>query len=94
MNPLQKLIVFLDEAFNKGRDTSREKIAGYIVGEIIGDYDNIYSDLLENNIKVKRIADLASDLEWSNGSKDELNFMWQELKILIGELRNEQQIKS
>lgn len=64
-------------------------LAGYVVGELLGDYDNIYEKLREDNPKVERIADLASDLEWSNGSEEELDAMWQELKTLTQKLRSE-----
>ncbi len=63
-------------------------LAGYIVGEPLGDYDNNYEKLRENNPKVERIADLASD-QWSNESEEELSAMWQELKTLVNELHNE-----
>lgn len=89
MTPLQKLLIFLDEILQEEQSTSREVLAGYIVGELIGDYDNIYEKLLEDNPKVERIADLASDLEWSNGSEEELQAMWQELKTLAQKLRSE-----
>ena len=89
MTPLQKLLIFIDEILQEEHSTSREVLAGYVVGELIGDYDNIYEKLLEDNPKVERIADLASDLEWSNGSEEELCAMWQELKALTQELRSE-----
>ena len=89
MNPLHRLLAFLDEILQKEQNTAKEVLAGYIVGELLGDYDGDYEKLLGNNPKVERIADLASDLEWSNGSEEELSFMWQELKTLTEELRNE-----
>lgn len=89
MTPLQKLLIFIDEILQEEQSTSREVLAGYVVGELIGDYDNIYEKLLEDNPKVERIADLASDLEWSNGSEEELHAMWQELKTLTQKLRSE-----
>ena len=89
MTPLQKLLIFIDRISQEERTTSREVLAGYIVGELLGDYDNIYEKLREDNPKVERIADLTSDLEWSNGSEEELSAMWQELKVLVQELRDE-----
>ena len=89
MTPLQKLLIFIDEILQEEQSTSREVLAGYIVGELLGDYDNIYEKLREDNPKVERIADLASDLEWSNGSEEELHAMWQELKTLTQKLRSE-----
>ena len=89
MTPLQKLLIFIDEILQEEQSTSREVLAGYVVGELIGDYDNIYEKLLEDNPKVERIADLASDLEWSNGSEEELHAMWQGLKTLTQKLRSE-----
>ncbi len=41
-----------------------------------------YDDQLDSNTDVARISDLASDLEWSNGSPEELDSMCQELKTL------------
>lgn len=67
-------------------EKSREQIAGYIVGELIGDYDKKYEELLKTYPSLERIADLASDLEWSNGSKDELEELWQEMCSLIKSL--------
>ena len=89
MTPLQELLTFIDQILQEDQSTSREVLAGYVVGELIGDYDNIYEKLLEDNPKVERIADLASDLEWSNGSEEELHAMWQELKTLTQKLRSE-----
>ena len=89
MTPLQKLLIFIDEILQEEQSTSREVLAGYVVGELLGDYDNIYEKLREDNPKVERIADLASDLEWSNGSEEELDAMWQELKSLTQKLRSE-----
>ena len=59
------------------------------MGELVCDYDDIYEELIENNFKVQQISDLASDLEWSNGSEVQLEYMWRELKNLIEELKNE-----
>ncbi|MGB4761996.1 MAG: hypothetical protein WBP12_01400 [Candidatus Saccharimonas sp.] len=78
----KKLQDFLELEGNK----SREEIAAYIVGELVGDYDGLYTELLKNDVDVVRIADLASDLEWSNGSTDELVAMWEELERLINKL--------
>ena len=90
MNPKQRLIKFLDEEILPAEKTeSRETLAAYIVGELICDYDDIYEELIENNFKVQQISDLASDLEWSNGSEVQLEYMWRELKNLIEELKNE-----
>ena len=90
MNPKQRLIKFLDEEVLPAEKTeSRETLAAYIVGELVCDYDDIYEELIENNFKVQQIANLASDLEWSNGSEVQLEYMWQELKNFIEELKNE-----
>ena len=90
MNPKQRLIKFLDEEILSAEKTeSRETLAAYIVGELVCDYDDIYEELIENNFKVQQISDLASDLEWSNGSEVQLEYMWRELKNLIEELKNE-----
>ena len=90
MDPKQRLIKFLDEEVLPAEKTeSRETLAAYIVGELVGDCDNVYEKLLENNFKVQQISDIASDLEWSNGSEVQLEYMWRELKNLIEELKNE-----
>ena len=90
MDPKQRLIKFLDEEVLSAEKTeSRETLAAYIVGALICDYDDIYEELIENNFKVQQISDLASDLEWSNGSEVQLEYMWRELKNLIEELKNE-----
>ena len=90
MDPKQRLIKFLDEEILPAEKTeSRETLAAYIVGELVCDYDDIYEELIENNFKVQQISDLASDLEWSNGSEVQLEYMWRELKNLIEELKNE-----
>lgn len=65
---------------------THEEIAGFIVGELIGDYENKYETLLEDNPSVRQIADIASDLEWSNGSQEQLDKMWLDLKGLINSL--------
>ena len=66
---------------------THEEIAGFIVGELIGDYENKYETLLEDNPSVRKIADIASDLEWSNGSQEQLDKMWLDLKNLINSLK-------
>ena len=91
MDPKQRLIKFLDEEILSAEKTeSRETLSAYIVGELVGDYDNVYEKLLENDSRVQRISDLAIDLEWSNGYDElDLQDMWRELKNLIEELKNE-----
>ena len=90
MDPKQRLIKFLDEEVLPAEKTeSRETLAAYIVGELVGDYDNVYEKLLENDSRVQRISDLAIDLEWSNGPEVQLEYMWRKLKNLIEELKNE-----
>ena len=91
MDPKQRLIKFLDEEILSAEKTeSRETLAAYIVGELVGDCDNVYEKLLENDSRVQRISDLAIDLEWSNGYDElDLQDMWRKLKNLIEELKNE-----
>jgi len=83
MNNLAFLAKRLREFVALEGQKTREEIAGYIVGELICDYDRRYEDLERDRVDVERIGDLASDLEWSNGSPDDLESMWQELKSLI-----------
>ena len=53
MNPKQRLIKFLDEEILPAEKTeSRETLAAYIVGELVGDCDNVYEKLLENDSRV------------------------------------------
>lgn len=63
--------------------TSIEAMASYIFGEMLGDYDDIYTDLNEENATVQRIGTLASDLDVSNGNDVELTGMWTKLKCLV-----------
>lgn len=87
MTPLEKLTAKLHEILqNEGKEPI-DVIASYIVGELIGDYDDIYTELDETNPTVQRIGDLASDLEISNGNDEELAAMWDELKKLIDTLK-------
>lgn len=62
---------------------SARDIAGFIVGEYIGDYENKYEDLEDNDINLQRIGELAGDLEISNGNEQELAAMWIQLKDRI-----------
>lgn len=83
MDNLHTLIEKLNELLSLEGVNTREEIAGFIVGELIGDPDGKYKDLESAHPAVARIADLASDLEWSNGSAEELERMWQEMKQAI-----------
>lgn len=86
MTHFKELVSKLNEFMSLEGEKSKEQIAAYIVGELIGDYDDIYTDIKESNPSVARIAELSSDLEWSNGSRKELEEMWLELKSLISAL--------
>lgn len=86
MTPIEKLSTFLRQTTSQENEKPIETLAGYIVGELIGDDRNEYISLLEENTDVMRISDLASDLEWSNGSPVELARMWDELKMLVDRL--------
>jgi hypothetical protein len=59
-----------------------ETLGGYIVGELLGDYDNTYAELNESNPTVQKIGSLASDIEIANGTPLQLQAMWQEIKDL------------
>lgn len=87
MDALKKLISFLDDIFAQEDGETLDVLGGYIVGELLGDYDGKYSNLYENNPTVQRLGDIASDLEISNGTDAQLISMWQELKQLTDELR-------
>ena len=86
MDAINKLAKKLSGFIELENKKTHEEIAAYIVGELIGDYDGIYAGLSSTNKDVERIADLASDLEWSNGSPKELEVMWTELKGLVTKL--------
>ncbi len=83
---LKKLISKLSEFIAMDSENNHEQIAGFIVGELIGDYDDKYGKLRKEYPEVERIAELASDLEWSNGSGDDLGAMWTELISLVEDL--------
>lgn len=83
MDNLQQLLNKLSQLITLENERTREEIAGFIVGELIGDYEEKYKDLYEKHPELQRIADLASDLEWSNGNPSELETMWQEMCSLI-----------
>ena len=83
MNPTAPLFNALSRLITTENTRTREQIASSIVDEHIGDYENKYQGLQEKFSSVKRIADLASDLEWSNGSEEQLEKMWQEMCDLI-----------
>ena len=87
MNARSTLVKKLDEIINLERNTQIETLGSYIVGELLGDYDNLYIELNETNPIAQRIGDLASDLEVANGSEIELSAMWNEIKQLTEELR-------
>lgn len=78
VNKLQQFISLTDSQ-------THEEIAAYIVGELIGDSTGRYRDLKEDPV-IARISDLASDLEWSNGSPEQLDEMWAELEQKIKSL--------
>lgn len=78
MKNIHYLVDRISEFLNL-EDKTREEIAAYIVGELIGDSEGRYKGLEDTYPDVARIADLASDLEWSNGTTEELDLMWGEL---------------
>jgi len=89
MNNIHMLVKELHDIIAQESTTSVEILSSYIVGELLGDYDGKYADLYANNTTVKRIGDLAGDLETSNGSTNQLLEMWNELKGLVQLLEQE-----
>lgn len=83
MSQISELANFLNEIIPLEKKEPLYKLGGYIVGELIGDYEDKYTNLYENNPTVQKIGDLASDLEISNGNPEEL---WEEIKRLSKEL--------
>lgn len=86
MNAIQILKNKLTEIIKQEESTDVETLAGYIVGELLGDYDGTYAELNESNATVQRIGELAADLERSNGDENQLAAMWDELKSLTNTL--------
>ena len=90
MNPIDILIPKLKAIIALEGTESVETLSGYIVGEILGDYEGIYESLYENDPVVEQIAELASDLEWSNGQPEDLPVMWETIKQFTELLEKEQ----
>jgi len=88
MNALKTLQTNLSEIISQEGITESSVLASYVVGELLGDYDGIYTKLKETNPAVQRIGELASDLEISNGSEEQLAAIWKELKDLVQSLEN------
>ena len=87
MDARAELKKFLDEVIQLRNEGERlDLVAGYIVGELIGDYEDRYSELIESNPAVERISDLASDIEISNGTPEQLEAGWGEIVRLAGGL--------
>ena len=87
MNARSTLVKKLDEIIRLESNVSIETLGSYIVGELLGNYDGMYTELNETDPMARRIGDLASDLEIANGSEMELSSMWSEIKRLTEELR-------
>ena len=85
---LNILINKLSQLIELEGEKTREQIASFIVGELIGDYDGKYQGLEEKYPDIRRIAELASDLEWSNGTYSQLEKMWSEMCRLIRDSKN------
>lgn len=77
---------FVKDILQQQDNHSHEELAGYIVGELLGNPDGKYGDLYEQNQTVQRIGDIASDLERSNGSEQQLQSLWDELQQLAASL--------
>jgi len=89
VSQIKYLLDELDKIISLETTQPLEKLGGYIVGELLGDYEGKYSGLYDSNAKVQRIGDLASDLEISNGNPDQLQAMWIEIKQLVGEIKQD-----
>jgi hypothetical protein len=81
-----RLTEFLESVIAQEAEKPIEVLGGYIVGELIGDYDDFYGTLYDENQTVRRIGDIASDLEISNGSEAQLGADWEQLKSLAKQL--------
>jgi hypothetical protein len=89
MNEVSILVAKLNGIIELESTVPLETLGSYIVGELLGDYDGTYAKLNETNLKVQKIGDLASDIEISNGTPDQLSYMWGELKQLVQEISKE-----
>lgn len=89
MDPYQELIKNLDEIIALEPTTPPVTLAGYIVGELLGDYDEKYTGLYDADPIVQNIGELASDLEIENGNTGQLVAMWQELKDAVEQLKHD-----
>lgn len=90
MNPLETLVIKLNEFISLEESESIETLGSYIVGELLGDYDGIYRGLYETNPTIQKIGDLASDLEISNGTEEQLQDMWSEIKQLVADMSSKE----
>lgn len=80
----KRLLMIIDD---DDGENDIETVSGYIVGELLGDYDDKYEILIRSNPKVAAIAELASDLEISKsyntqGAKERFDHMKQLVKSL------------
>lgn len=82
------LLKRLQEIISLENRESLETLGSYIVGELLGDYNGIYQGLYEKNPTIQKIGDLASDLEISNGTEEQLQDMWREVKELTRSLNS------
>jgi hypothetical protein len=84
MSKFQGIVKRLNEIIDMEGKEPLDQLGSYIVGALI--VDEIGFELYQSNETVERIAELGSDLEISNGSNEELQEMWEEIKALVAKL--------
>jgi hypothetical protein len=77
----------LDEILALENAEPIEKLAGYIVADIIVDAEGRFEGLYDTNPIIQEIGDLASDVEISNGTPRQLEGMWSRIKALKEDLQ-------
>jgi len=84
MNNLQKLIQRFDEILALEKDEPLSVLGGYIIGAILEQPFELY----ESNALVQTIDDLANRLELEGGSPEELQKVWDAIKVCVKNLKD------
>lgn len=86
-NLYRELIKRLDNIISQENKKPLKTLAGFIVGEIIVDYDNVgFRELYESDDNIVKLSANAESLEWENGDPEEL---WSEVKRYLAKLKEE-----
>lgn len=90
MNDLDKLINELEKIINDEASTPLDVRGSYVIGAIL----RKEWDLYDTNTIVQTIESDASNLETRNGTDEELEHAWQEIKRLTQVLKDQQKNNS